>query len=66
MGRRVSGRSSWVLEALVDPNAPPMPPHMSFEQASNLAKSGLAGDANALGFLKQIWKEMTSERNGRS
>jgi pyruvate dehydrogenase (quinone) len=46
-----------VLEAVVDPNVPPMPPHISLEQAANFAKSVLARDAEALGFLKQTVKQ---------
>ena len=46
-----------VLEAVVDPNVPPMPPHISLEQAKNFAKSVWARDAEALGFLKQTLKE---------
>jgi pyruvate dehydrogenase (quinone) len=49
-----------VFEAVVDPNVPPMPPHISLEQAKNYAKSVFAGDALALGFLKQTWKEATA------
>jgi len=46
-----------VLEAVVDPNVPPLPPHISMEQAKNFAKSVWSRDAEALGFLKQTAKE---------
>jgi pyruvate dehydrogenase (quinone) len=46
-----------VLEAVVDPNVPPLPPHISFEQAVNFASSVLKGDAEALGFIKQTVKD---------
>jgi pyruvate dehydrogenase (quinone) len=49
-----------LFEAVVDPNVPPLPPHISLEQAKNFAKSVLAGDAYALGYLKQTWKEATA------
>jgi pyruvate dehydrogenase (quinone) len=46
-----------LLEAVVDPNVPPLPPHVSWEQAKNFASSVLRGDAEALGFLKQTIKD---------
>jgi len=46
-----------VLEAVVDPNVPPLPPHVTWEQAKSFASSILRGDANALGFVKQTIKE---------
>jgi len=46
-----------VLEAVTDPDVPPLPPHISFEQAKAFASSVLKGDANALGFLKQTVKD---------
>ena len=46
-----------VVEAVVDPNVPPLPPHISWEQAKSFASSILRGDANALGFIKQTIKE---------
>jgi pyruvate dehydrogenase (quinone) len=49
-----------VLEAVVDPNVPPIPPHISLEQAKNFAKSVWARDAEALGFLTQTLKESTA------
>ena len=56
-----------LCEAVVDPNVPPLPPHISFEHAKNFAESVLAGDAYRLGFLKQTWKEATAPvlRRGR-
>jgi pyruvate dehydrogenase (quinone) len=46
-----------LLEAVVDPNVPPLPPHVTWDQARSFAKSVLKGDADALGFLKQTLKE---------
>jgi pyruvate dehydrogenase (quinone) len=46
-----------VLEAVTDPNVPPLPPHISFEQARMFASSVLKGDAEALGFIKQTVKD---------
>jgi pyruvate dehydrogenase (quinone) len=44
-----------VLEAIVDPNVPPLPPHISFEQAKAFASSLIKGDR---GFFKQTVKDM--------
>src|SRR5581483_6167317 len=41
-----------VFEAITDPNVPPLPPHISLEQARNFASSVFAGDASALGYIK--------------
>ena len=46
-----------VIEASKDPNVPPLPPHISFEQAKAFASSVLSGDAEALGFLRQTIKD---------
>jgi pyruvate dehydrogenase (quinone) len=45
------------LEAVTDPNVPPLPPHISLAQAKAFASSVLKGDAEALGFLKQTVKD---------
>jgi pyruvate dehydrogenase (quinone) len=46
-----------VFEAITDPNVPPLPPHISLEQAKHFASSVWAGDAGALGFIKQTVKD---------
>jgi pyruvate dehydrogenase (quinone) len=46
-----------VLEAITDPNVPPLPPHISLEQAKHFASSVWAGDAESLGFIKQTVKD---------
>ena len=46
-----------MLEAITDPNVPPLPPHISFQQAKAFATSVLSGDAEALGFIKQTIKD---------
>ena len=47
-----------VFEAYVDPNVPPLPPHVTIEQAKDLTSAILKRDAQTLGFLKQITKEL--------
>jgi pyruvate dehydrogenase (quinone) len=54
-----------LIEAVVDPNVPPLPPHITFEQATAFAKSALKGDVDALGFLKQTVKQALGRATGR-
>jgi pyruvate dehydrogenase (quinone) len=46
-----------VLEAVTDPNVPPLPPHITFEQATAFASSVLKRDAEAIGIIKQTVKD---------
>jgi pyruvate dehydrogenase (quinone) len=39
---------------------PPLPPHITFEQAKALASATLRGDVDALGYLKQSVKEVAA------
>ena len=48
----------FVIDAITDPNVPPLPPHITLEQAKSFASSLLKGDAETLGLLKQTMKEM--------
>jgi pyruvate dehydrogenase (quinone) len=47
-----------VFEAQVDPDVPPMPPHITFEQAKNFAQALLGGDVDASGVARQTLKGM--------
>jgi pyruvate dehydrogenase (quinone) len=42
-----------VLEAMTDPEVPPLPPHATFEQAKHLAQALVKGDPNAKDVVKQ-------------
>ncbi|HLJ02506.1 MAG TPA: thiamine pyrophosphate-requiring protein [Solirubrobacteraceae bacterium] len=55
--RALSADRPVVFEAITDPNVPPLPPHISLEQAKHFASSLWAGDAEALGFVKQTLKD---------
>jgi pyruvate dehydrogenase (quinone) len=55
--RALSADRPVVLEAVTDPNVPPLPPHISWEQAKNFLSSIYHGDADALGFIKQTAKD---------
>ncbi|HEX4346410.1 MAG TPA: thiamine pyrophosphate-requiring protein [Vicinamibacterales bacterium] len=46
-----------VVEAITDPNVPPLPPHITLEQAKHFTSAILSRDADALGFIKQTVKD---------
>ena len=54
--RALASDRPFIFEAVTDPDVPPMPPHITLEQAKNYASSVLKGDAESLGFLKQTLK----------
>jgi pyruvate dehydrogenase (quinone) len=47
-----------VIDILTDPNVPPLPPHISMQQARDYVKALLKGDADALGIVKASMKEV--------
>jgi pyruvate dehydrogenase (quinone) len=47
-----------VYEAYVDPDVPPLPPHISLEQARAFTSSIIAGDPNRAGFIKQAIEQV--------
>ena len=47
-----------VLEAVTDPNVPTLPPHISFDQAFQFAKTLVKGDPKEGGIIKQAVKEV--------
>src|SRR5687767_10926337 len=53
-----AGERPVVLEAIVDPNVPPLPPHITLEQARNYLKAILKGDPDAVRIIKTSLKEM--------
>ncbi|HKJ88878.1 MAG TPA: thiamine pyrophosphate-dependent enzyme, partial [Gammaproteobacteria bacterium] len=46
-----------VLEAMTDPNVPPLPPHVQFEQAKGYMSSLFKGDPDAMGVARQTFKQ---------
>jgi pyruvate dehydrogenase (quinone) len=50
-----------VLEAITDPAVPPLPPHITFEQAKHFAQSVLRGDSDRRSIVAQSVKEMLAE-----
>ena len=51
-----AGRPS-VLEAVVDPETPPLPPHITFEQAKHFAQAALA-DQDRGQMVRQSFRQM--------
>jgi pyruvate dehydrogenase (quinone) len=49
-----------VLEAIVDPDVPPLPPHITFNQAASMTKALLKGDPDAAGIIRQSMREVTA------
>jgi pyruvate dehydrogenase (quinone) len=50
-----------VLEALTDPEVPPLPPHVTFEQAEHFMKAIIGGDPNARRMIRQSFREKIIE-----
>jgi pyruvate dehydrogenase (quinone) len=53
-----SARTPVVIEAHTDPEVPPLPPHITFEQAKAYAQSIIKGDSGGWDMVKQSVKEM--------
>ncbi|MBV8366482.1 MAG: thiamine pyrophosphate-requiring protein [Candidatus Eremiobacteraeota bacterium] len=47
-----------VIDALVDPNMPTLPPHITVEQARDFMSTLLKGDPNQAGIIEQTVKQM--------
>ena len=50
-----------VLEAITDPDVPPLPPHISLEQAKAFTFAIARGDPDSVGIIKQSLKEIAEE-----
>jgi pyruvate dehydrogenase (quinone) len=50
-----------VLEAYTDPNVPPLPPHITFDQAKAFMSSILHGDPDSADFVKAAAKDFIAE-----
>jgi pyruvate dehydrogenase (quinone) len=47
-----------VIEAMVDPDVPPLPPHITLEQAKSFSEALLKGDPAARGIIGQAFRAM--------
>ncbi|MBV9798311.1 MAG: thiamine pyrophosphate-requiring protein [Solirubrobacterales bacterium] len=50
-----------VYEAITDPEVPPLPPHITLEQAKALSSALISGDPNAGRIVKQAFKQKVEE-----
>ena len=50
-----------VLEAVVDPDVPILPPHITLEQAAAFGGALLKGDSSAIGVIRQSLKDMAAK-----
>ena len=50
-----------VLDAYVDPNVPPLPPHITFKQARAYAASLVKGDSETRGVVKNSVRELVAQ-----
>ncbi|HJU07406.1 MAG TPA: thiamine pyrophosphate-requiring protein, partial [Rhodanobacteraceae bacterium] len=46
-----------VIEAITDPEVPPLPPHITFKQAEHFIESMLKGDSQTRGMIRQSTRE---------
>jgi pyruvate dehydrogenase (quinone) len=50
----------FVIDAHCDPDVPPLPPHITFEQAKGYMFSMFKGDPNLMGMTKQSFSQMVA------
>jgi pyruvate dehydrogenase (quinone) len=56
--RALSATKPCVLDIETDPDVPPLPPHITFEQAASYAASILSGDPNTRGMIGRSLSNM--------
>ncbi len=56
--RALSADRPCVVEAITDPEVPPLPPHITFQQGKNLLESILKGDPARGEIIRQSWRQM--------
>ena len=49
-----------VIDAKTDPNVPPLPPHITFEQARAYLSSIIKGDPDTMAMIRQTARDLTS------
>lgn len=59
--RALSSDRPTVLDVLVDPDVPALPPHATFEQAKDLTRALLKGDPNAIGIINESVRTKVQE-----
>jgi pyruvate dehydrogenase (quinone) len=61
----LSSDRPFVIDAFTDPNVPPLPPHISFDQAKSFTSAILKRDVETLGLLKQAFKNVAASLRPR-
>lgn len=54
----LSADRPFVLDVVVDPDVPPLPPHFTGEQALNMSKALLRGDSDRGGIIRQTFRQL--------
>jgi thiamine pyrophosphate-dependent acetolactate synthase large subunit-like protein len=49
-----------VIDAVVDPNVPPLPPHISFQQVAAMMKAILKGDPDRAAIVRESMRELVA------
>jgi pyruvate dehydrogenase (quinone) len=49
-----------LVEAITDPDVPPLPPHITLEQAKKFTSTLLEGDPNERGIIRQVAREVSA------
>jgi len=57
----LAARRPVVLEAYTDPDVPPIPPHIEFDQVKSLLFAVAKGDPNTAGMIKQGFKDKVED-----
>jgi pyruvate dehydrogenase (quinone) len=61
----LTARRPCVLDIETDPDVPPLPPHITFEQAASYAASILSGDPNTAGIIRRSLANMFPQLAGK-
>ena len=56
--RALSADRPGVVEAITDPEVPPLPPHITFQQGKNLLEAIAKGDPARGEIIRQSWRQM--------
>jgi pyruvate dehydrogenase (quinone) len=56
--RALAADRPFVLEAVTDPSVPPLPPHITFEQAKQFAASMVRGDPDAGDVIRRSFRDL--------
>ena len=59
--RALAARRPVVIEAITDPEVPPLPPHITIDQARALSSALMSGDPNAGQIVKETFRQKVGE-----